>query len=265
MTAKVMAIATHKGGVGKTTCVTSLADAFARDKLNVLIVDLDPQRNATKLVYSFDELPSVSIVEVLKGTATLAEAIIQKTRINNVHLIGAHLELSTLELELMADPYKSIAMLRERLEPAMDVYDVIIIDTPPSLGFLTGNAIAAADALFVPIESGSRLSMEGTEDINRTIKKVLPMNPRLKIVGAILTKHDMRKTVCKLTMKSLPQRFSLILDNYFPDATAIEKAQMIGKTILEIDTDHVASKEIRAMAKQIARLVGIAAQEAVHG
>jgi chromosome partitioning protein len=263
--AKIITLANHKGGVCKTTLAVSIADALSREKLDVLLVDLDPQANATRLVYSFDETPSVTIEKVLDGSASVAEAIVENTHIDGVHLIGSTLKLASLERQLQQTPFSSTTLLQSKLSAVSDAYDVIVLDTPPALNFLTANALATSDAVLVPIESGSKLSLIGTDDMLEFIRQARGANTRLRFGGAILTKHDARKKMCKITAGAVRDYYESVLHATLPTTTDIHKAQASGQTILQYDRDHTASKEIVAMAREIAAIVGLKAKEPEHG
>lgn len=260
--AKIIAIANHKGGVCKTTLAVSLADAFQREGFDVLLVDLDPQANATSLAYSFEETPAVTVERVLDGSASIAEAIVEKTKIDRVHLIGSTLKLASLERQLQQTPFSSTTLLAQKLAPVRDAYDIIILDTPPSLSFLTANALATADAVLVPIESGSKLSLVGTDDMLEFIRQARSANPRLQYGGAILTKHDNRKKMCKIMSAAVRDYYDNVLEATMPPTTDIHKAQAGGQTILQYDRDHTASKEIVKMARELMRILDL--KEAQH-
>lgn len=264
--AKIITLANHKGGVCKTTLSVCIADALAREGLDVLLVDLDPQSNATRLVYSFDETPSVTIEKVMDGSASIAEAIVDNSRIDGVHLIGSTLKLASLERQLQQTPFSSTTLLQAKLSVVDDAYDVIIIDTPPSLNFLTANALAASDMVLVPIESGSKLSLLGTDDMLEFIRQARTANPRLMFGGAILTKHDARKKMCKITAGAVRDYYESVLQASLPTSTDIHKAQAQGQTILQYDRDHTATREIVAMAREIAGKLGLPTKrEAANG
>lgn len=260
--AKIISFANHKGGVAKTTLSVSIADAFARDGYDVLLVDLDPQSNATRLVYSFDETPSVAIEKVMDGSASVAESIVEKTNIEGVHLIGSTLKLSSLERQLQQTPFSSTSLLTSKLAAVIDAYDVIVIDTPPSLGFLTANALAASDAVMVPIESGSKLSLLGTDDMLEFIRQARGANPRLKFGGAILTRHDARKKMCKITAGAVRDYYESVLSATLPTTTDIQKAQALGQTLLQYDREHNAVRELMEMAREISLIVGLTKEAA---
>ena len=176
MAAKILVFANHKGGVAKTTLTVNVADALARDGYSILFIDLDPQGNATQLIYGYDETPAVTIEQMLAGKESIAAAIVEKTTIPGVALIGATLKLAKLERELQTTPFSSTSLLLQKLHSVKDVFDVVIIDTPPALSFLTANALAAADIVFVPVESGSKLALVGTDDMIEFVNQAKSVN-----------------------------------------------------------------------------------------
>lgn len=260
--AKIITLANHKGGVCKTTLSSALSDALAREGFDVLLIDLDPQANATRLVYSFEEAPAVPIERVLDGSASVAEAIIQETRIDGVHMIGSTLKLASLERQLQQTPFSSTSLLATRLLAVDKAYDVIVLDTPPALNFLTANALAASDSVLVPIESGSKLSLLGTDDMLAFISQARSANPRLRFGGAILTKHDARMKMCKITAGAVRDYYESVLEATLPPTTDVHKAQAGGQTILQYDRDHTASRQVVTMAREIAEKVGLTKEAA---
>ena len=257
MSAKHLVFANHKGGVAKTTLSVNVADALAREGFSVLFVDLDPQGNATQLIYGFDDTPAVTIEKVLSGKESIAAAIVEKTNIPGVSLIGATLKLARLERDLQSTPFSSTSLLLQKLNSVRDVFDVVILDTPPALSFLTANALAAADAVFVPVESGSKLALVGTDDMLEFVEQAKTVNSKLVLGGAILTKHDGRKKLCKITQAVIGDYFSTVLDHFLPSSADIGKSQAASQTVLQYDRECNTSRELVEIARQIATIAGL--------
>jgi chromosome partitioning protein len=133
-----------------------------------------------------------------------------------------------------------------------DAYDVILIDTRPALDFLTANALFAADVVFVPVESGSKLALLGTDDMLRFIAEARAVNPRLEFGAAILTRHDNRKKLCKITAEAVKSFYGRVLDASLPIA-----AQVLGQTIMQYDRQLNASNQVVEMAREIAVISGL--------
>lgn len=255
--AQILAISNHKGGVGKTSTTVNLADSLSREGLDVLLVDLDPQANATALVYPIEEAPSTPVEKVLAGEASIAEAIITNTRIPHVHLLGSTLKLGNLERNVQTNPFASTRMVADKLRAVADAYDVILIDCPPSLSFLAANALAAADMVVVPIESGSKLSLIGSDDMLDFMAQAGNVNPRLRFGGALLTRHDGRKKVCQIVAGAIADYYQLVLDTTIPESTEVKKAQIIGKTILQLNHNHTVARVMGELARELMGKLGL--------
>ncbi|MDD4930233.1 MAG: ParA family protein [Gallionella sp.] len=253
----IISFANHKGGVAKTTLTLNVADAFAREGLDVLVVDLDPQANVTSLLYSAEETPGVPIEQVLSGNASIAQAVIEKTNIDGVHLIGASLKLANLERQLQSTPFASTSLLAQKLVPVVPVYDIIILDTPPALSFLTANALASADFVFTPLASGSKLSLVGADDLVAFINQARTANPRLKFGGAVLTRHDTRKKVCRLVQGATKEYYDHVLLATMPATTDVDKGQIVNRTVLQLERDSNVSRAVVEIAREIMEIIGI--------
>jgi chromosome partitioning protein len=254
---KTIAVATHKGGVGKTTTSLNLSDALARAGLSVLLVDLDPQFNATRIAYSYERPASVPVERVLAGEATMAEAIITECRIDGVHMLGSTLKLSNLERTLQLNPFTSTRLLSDKLKHVAGTYDVVVIDCPPSLGSLTANALASADLVIVPIDAGSKLSLTGSDDMIDFIEQAKNVNPRPLQYAALLNMYDGRTTVCRLIAGSAHQYFKDIFSIHIPDSTAVQQAETVGKTILKFNVQHQVSRAMVELAREVMDKLGI--------
>ena len=253
----IISIANHKGGVAKTTLTVNLADAMVREGLDVLVVDLDPQANATALLYSAEETPGIPLEKVLDGSSSVAQAVIEETTVQGVHLIGCTLKLANLERQLHATPFASTSLLSQKLAPVAKVYDVIILDTPPALSFLTANALAASDFVFSPLASGSKLSLIGADDLVAFIHQAKIANPKLRFGGAVLTRHDARKKVCRLVQEAASEYYENVLVNTMPMTTDVDKGQIVNKTVLQLERDSNVSRAVVEIAREIMSIAGL--------
>jgi len=195
MRSSTIVVANQKGGVGKTTTAINLSAAMAQKGLDTLLVDLDPQGNATISFVDPHELP-VTLYDVLVEPDVTAESAIRPTAQEHLDILGSRISLAKAETKLIGE-FDAHYRLKDKLEQLRERYDYIIIDTPPTLGVLTVNALVAASHLVVPIQS-SYFALEGTDDLLDTFEKIRARpNPALQFMGVLITLHDKRTNLAR--------------------------------------------------------------------
>ncbi|KAB2876616.1 MAG: ParA family protein [Ideonella sp.] len=226
--ARVFCVANQKGGVGKTTTTVNLAAGLARVGQRVLLVDLDPQGNATMGSGVDKRSLSLSIYDVLLETATIVEAR-QRSEVGGYDVLGANRELAGAEVELVGLERRD-QRLRQALEPVADEYDIVVIDCPPSLSLLTLNGLCSAHGVIVPMQC-EYFALEGLTDLVNTIRQVhANLNPELQIIGLLRVMYDPRITLQQQVSEQLKGHFGdKVFDAVIPRNVRLAEAPSYGQ------------------------------------
>ena len=247
---RVIAVVNQKGGVGKTTSTVNLAAALGDKEKNVLLVDADPQGNATSGVGINKRKIGATVYEVLIGTAPVEQAIVA-TPYRNLSVLPAGMALAGAEIELV-DVERREARLKGALAALRDVYDYILIDCPPSLGLLTLNALCAADTLIVPIQC-EYYALEGLSQLMATVRQVKRLyNPQLDIEGVLLTMFDGRLNLTQQVAAEVKRFFPRkVFGTPIPRSVRLSEAPSFGKPILYYDRSNKGAQAYEAVAAEL--------------
>ncbi len=245
---RVIAIANQKGGVGKTTTAINLGDALARRGRNVLLIDCDPQANATASL-GITVGDRASTYDVLLDDATLEDVTIA-TGLDRLSLVPATSDLSGAEVELTAVMAREYRMKRA-LEGGIEAYDVVIIDCPPSVGLLTINALTASGEVIVPVQC-EYLALEGLGQFANTLDLVRRnLNPALRMRGPLLTMFDKRTTLSQQVADEVRSHFPDTFKTVIPRSVRLGEAPSHGLPIHAYDPRSSASEAYDALAEEI--------------
>jgi chromosome partitioning protein len=246
----IIAIANQKGGVGKTTTAINLAAAFARRGQKVLLLDLDPQANSSISFLEPQKIDFSAYELLMDGTENVDRSIYQ-TPLKGLDIIPSRINLAKLESKLVGD-FDAPFRLKDRLESLHVLYDVIVIDTPPTLGLITVNALVAASHVLIPIQS-SYFALEGTDDLLETIEKVKTRpNPNLQVLGVVVTLHDKRTTLAREVHEQIRRVFGAkMFETVITKSVRLEESPAYKESIFTFAPNSSGASEYAKLCEEV--------------
>jgi chromosome partitioning protein len=251
--ARVIAIANQKGGVGKTTTAVNLAASLAAAEQRTLLIDGDPQGNATSGVGLDKDQFKSTVYDVLIGNASIAEATVHRVLFKHLDVVPATPDLAGAEVELVERKNRE-RLMRVAVDPVRPTYDYILIDCPPSLGLITLNMLAAADSLLIPLQC-EYYALEGLSQLLNTVHLIQrSVNTELAIDGVLLTMYDARLNLSRQVAAEAREYFGTqVFETVVPRNVRLAEAPSFGKPIILYDVASVGAQAYVNVAKELMR------------
>ncbi len=249
----ILAIANQKGGVGKTTTAFNLSSALALIGKNTLLVDIDPQAHSTISLINNSSQYDKSIYDVLVDSEVKIRDIIVKTSVPGLEIAISKIAMAKLEPVLLGE-IDGHFRLRDVIVPIKKRYEFIIIDTPPTLGLITLNALVAATHILIPIQS-SYLSLEGTDDLLETVIKIRKnVNPDLQVLGVVITLYDRRTNISRDAVERIKRVFGKkVFKTMISKSVKLEESPAYRESIFTYAPDSVGAMQYKKLAQEVIR------------